>query len=107
MMEGFTLTTDMIDKEIENFRGIINGKQSELDIILEESRVLTERIEIFKRLEKVVKEDLLKRVVEKNIEMLADERFKKLPTINKLESTINQFSQLINYLEGLKDDSLN
>lgn len=103
-MEGFTLTVEMIDKEISNLQSIIDSKQSELDKLIKDSRNLTERIEVFKRLEKVVKEDILKRIAEKNITMLADDRFKMIPDINNVDSTIKQFSQLIEYLEEIKKD---
>lgn len=97
----------MVDNEIEIFQGIINDKQTELDKLLEEIQKLNGRIEIFKRLNEMVEEEVLKRVTTKNTQALADEVFDKIPTINGLKSTIKQFSQLVDYLEEMKKDLLN
>ncbi|MFJ8103363.1 hypothetical protein [Lysinibacillus sp. NPDC096212] len=98
----FTLTVEMIDAEIENFQGIIQDKQVELDKLLEETQTLNGRIEIFKRLNGMVEEEVLKRVTTKNTQALTDEVFNKIPTINGVKSTIKQFSKLVEYLEEMK-----
>lgn len=100
----FTLTVEMIDTEIENFQGIIHDKQIELDKLLEETHKLNGRIEIFKRLNDMAEEEVLKRVTTKNIQMFADELHGKIPNINGVKSTIKQFSQLVEYLEEMKKD---
>ncbi|MEY2363259.1 hypothetical protein R6U76_19695 [Lysinibacillus capsici] len=106
-MLDFTLTVEMVDNEIEIYQGIINEKQTEIDKLLEETQKLNGRIEIFKRLNGMVEEEVLKRVTTKNMQALSDEVFGKIPTINGLKSTIRQFSQLIEYLEEMKKDLLN
>ena len=106
-MIDFTLTVEMIDNEIENLQGIINDKQTEVDKLIEETQKLNGRIEIFKRLNEMVEEEVLKRVTTKNMQSLVDEVYNKIPNVNGLKSTIRQFSQLVEYLEEMKRDLLN